>query len=99
MSEYVIQYGKRIETTQLDENGSFVTNETTVMDFRPVDNRQRFEIRVRVANQQEELAEYLRFRDETKHMRNAEFRIEHTGKANEQGYYYIVKCYTIRHDE
>lgn len=99
MSDYIIQYGKKIETTQLDEEGSTVTNETTMMDFKPVDNRQRFEIRVKVGSEKEELTEFLRFRDETRNMRNAEFRIEHTGKANEQGFWYVVKCYVIRHDE
>jgi len=99
MSEYVIQYGKKFDTVQLDGEGSFMTNEETVMDFKPVDTRQRFEIRVKVANEKEELTEFLRFRDETRNMRNAEFRVEHTGKANAEGYWYIVKCYTIRHDE
>ena len=97
--EYIIQYGKKINTYQLDEEGSFMIDETTVIDFKPVDNRQRFEIRVRVHNEKEELTEYLRFRDETRNMRNAEFAIEHTGKANAEGAYYIVKKYTIRNDE
>ena len=99
MSDYVIQYGKKLDTIPLDSEGSFLVDETTVMDFVPVDTRQRFEIRVRVKSEQEELTEFLRFRDETRHMRNAEFRIEHTGKANAEGCWYVVKCYVIRHDE
>lgn len=97
--EYVIRYGKKIETTQLDDNGSFVVSESTIMDYQPVDQRQRFEIRVKVHSDQEELTEFLKFRTETKKMRNAEFRIEHTNKANQEGCWYVIKCYTIRPED
>jgi hypothetical protein len=97
--EYVIRYGKKTETTQLDNNGSFVVSESTIMDYQPVDQRQKFEIRVKVHSDQEELTEFLKFRTETKKMRNAEFRIEHTNKANQEGAWYVVKIYTIRPED
>lgn len=94
--KYIIQYGKQIDSTILDEEGSIVIEEKTIMDFKEVDNKQRFEIRVKVFNEKEELAEFLKFRDETRNMTNVEFKIEHTKKANDQGFYYVVKCYTVR---
>lgn len=94
--KYVIQYGKQVDVTKLDEEGSIVTEEKTIMDFKEVDNKQRFEIRVKVHDDKEELSEYLQFRTDTKDMANAEFRIEHTAIGNKQGFYYVIKCYTVR---
>lgn len=50
-----IQYGKETIVVELDEMGSSMTDEVTLMDFNRVDNRQRFEIRVKVHSPQEEL--------------------------------------------
>ena len=91
-----VQFGKIVERTQLDNEGSYIETESTILNYEPVDEKQRFEVRVKVRSEQDELTEYLRFRDETRHMRNAEFGIEHSGKANTEGAYYIVKKYTIR---
>ena len=71
--KYIIQYGKQVDTTKLDDEGSYVVEEKTIMDFKEVDNKQRFEIRVKVHDEKEELSEYLQFRTDTKDMANAEF--------------------------
>lgn len=94
--EYIIQYGKQIDETKLDEEGSKVIEERTIMDFKEVDNKQRFEIRVKVHNDKEELAEFLQFRSDTKDMAHASFNIEHTAIGNKQGFYYVIKVYTVR---
>ena len=91
-----IQYGKETVIVELDEMGSTMTDEVTLMDFSRVDNRQRFEIRVKVHNQQEELTEFLKFAEATRKLSNAEFRIEKTARANAEGAWYIVKVFTIK---
>jgi len=91
-----MEYGKHITTTQIDDNGSTLEKETSYSNSDPIDVKERYEIRVRVYNAQDEMTEFLKFRDETKDMAKAEFRIEHTDKANKNGAYYIVKCWTIR---
>lgn len=97
--KYTIQYGKRREKVYLDEEGSFMIDHTVVFDYKDQTNYQQFEIRTRVNNSQQELAEYLRFRDETKDLAQAEFGIDHTKDGNEKGYYYVIKRYTIRHKD
>lgn len=94
--EYIIQYGKQVDTTTLDQEGSKVIEEKTIMDFKEVDNKQRFEIRVKVHNEKEELSEYLQFRADTKDMTHASFNIEHTAIGNKQGFWYVIKVYTVR---
>lgn len=94
-----IQYGKETIVVELDEMGSSMTDEVTLMDFNRVDNRQRFEIRVKVHSPQEELTEFLKFAEDTRNLSNAEFRIERTARANADGAWYIVKVFTIKKPE
>ncbi len=66
----------------------------TLVNGHETDIRRHYEMRVRVHSEKEELAEYLRFRDQTRAMTKVEFRIEHTAIGNEQGFYYVIKCWT-----
>lgn len=88
-----MKYGKYFEEQTLDQEGSTVTRETTVVNGEHTDIKKRFEVRIRVRDEKEELTEYLRFRDETKAMAKCEFRIEHTAIGNTQGFYYVIKCW------
>jgi len=99
MKEYIIEFGNKIETIQLDHEGSFMVNESVIQKFEPTINQQRFEIRTRVRDQKEELTEFLRFRDETKDMWNVEFQIERSKAGEKNGYYYVIKKYTIKHND
>lgn len=88
-----MQYGKYFEQNTFDDEGSTVTRETTIVNGEHTDLKKRYEVRVRVSNEKEELAEYLKFRAETKDMAKCEFRIEHTAAANDKGFYYVIKCW------
>jgi len=94
-----IEYGKTIETTVIDEEGSFIVNEIVIVKGEPADQRVQIEKRFRVSTEQEELTSYLQFRDQTRHLRDAAFRIEHKGNANRTGDYYVIWCYSIKPNE
>lgn len=94
-----IQFGKESEAKTLDENGSTVT---TVRDFlngevkRPI--KKHYEIRVRVTNQKEEQQEYLEFSDDVNRdpsKLDPYFRLEKSALGKQNGYYYVIKCYTV----
>jgi len=82
-----IDYGKIVQSTTLDDLNSqkivttniFGGNKKTVT---------RYEIRTRVMNENEELAEYVRFRKEKKN--KSEFKTEpsRSGKG-----YFVIKCW------
>lgn len=88
-----MRYGKYFEESTLDEEGSIVTRETTMVNSEPTDVKKRYEMRVRVHDEKEELTEFLKFRAETKDKPKCEFRIEHTAIGNQQGFYYVIKCW------
>ncbi len=91
-----MQFGKEEIITQLDDEGSTVTEERHIVNFKtnyPV--RKRYERKVRVKDKKEEMTEYLKFSDSldgTK--KDPSFRIESSKHGEENGYYYIVKCWT-----
>lgn len=90
-----VKYGRVEREETLDVNGSTKTVSAVVHDGNPTDVKTRYEVRVRVHNEKEELTEYLKFRNETRAMTKAEFRIEHTAIGNKGGFYYVVKCWTV----
>lgn len=70
-----------------------ITKVTTYVDSKPTDVKEIPEVRVKVVNEQEVLTEFMKFRDETRDMRKAQFRVEHTEAAEKAGHYYIVKTW------
>lgn len=92
----MIHFGKTYEVAEIDGEGSLMETETTYLSDVPIDKRLRIERRIKVYNQQEELNSYLQFRDETRNLRQAEFAIEHSAKANNEGSYYVVWKYTVK---
>ena len=88
-----IQFGHFTEEHE-DTDGNKVTMAYPIVNGQAIEVRKRYEIRVRVNSDKEELEEYIKFRTQTKDKLKAEFRIEHTAIGNEQGFYYIVKCWT-----
>lgn len=72
---------------------TIVVTDDTLRNGKIVDRRNRYEVRVRVSSAQEELTEFLKFRDETKELKEAEFRVERTKLGDELGYWDIIKCW------
>lgn len=86
-------YGKHIMTTHLDDNGSTLT---TTKGYRPVGEyvTNRYEIRVKVRNEKEELEQYLAFQKEKLGKKYPEFKIETSHTGDQEGFYYVVKAWT-----
>jgi hypothetical protein len=92
-------FGKEKTTELLDENGSTVATESNFVSgslTKPL--RHYYEIKERVISEKEEHEAYLKFSrdiqtDKTK--LDPAFKIEHTKRGDEQGYYLIAKCYTV----
>lgn len=88
-----IRYGKEIMTKTLDPNGSSLVTTTVFKDFKEFITN-RYEIRIPVKDEKEELQQYLLFQKEKQGKIKPEFRVEHSKTGDEQGYYYIVKAWT-----
>lgn len=89
-----IKYGKVERTSTIDGVGSKMIQSATMHNGNETDVKTRFEMRVRVTSEKDVLEEFLRFRIETRDMTKAEFRVEHTAIGNEQGFFYVIKCWT-----
>lgn len=91
------RYGSTKETQTIDTVGSTITVERNIVDgqtIKPI--RKHYEYRERVKDKKEEMTEYLRFSsslDDTK--LDPIFKLEHTKHGKENGYYYVVKCWTV----
>lgn len=91
-------YGAKDTTHVIDDEGSTRTTARNIVNdeiVRPV--RQRYEIKTRVHNQREEHEAYLKFSDEfarDRSMLDTYVKIEHSKVGDQNGYYYVVKCYT-----
>lgn len=99
MADTDIDYGSREFISTIDSEGSTVSRTEAIQDgkvMHPVKVRKR--IRIKVKNAQQELEEYLRFSDEVKEAgakwTDIAFGIERTRHGDQNGFYYIVKCYT-----
>lgn len=91
-----MRYGSERITTTLDAEGSTLTVETKYKEHQvmpPI--RKEYQIRIKVKDKKQELEEYLRFSDETKDKIDPQFKIEHSAIGNQQGFYYVVKVYTV----
>lgn len=91
------KYGTVVDTTQIDDNGSEMELERTFKDGVVVPpTRRRYAIRVKVHNDQEELTEHLKFKDEAKQGQKYDIatRLERSRVGDQQGFYYFVKCWT-----
>lgn len=90
-------FGKVKETIPLDDSGSTVTVERNMVKsevVKPV--RRYYEYRVRVTDRKEEMVEYLKFSDSLSEEKlDPGFRIERTKQGNLEGYYFVVKTYTV----
>jgi hypothetical protein len=82
-----MQYGKESKTVDLG-NGLIETDITEFQDFRPRHTK-RYEQRIKISDEQEEISEYLKFRRATKYNQLVEFRVEKRGKST-----YCVKIWT-----
>lgn len=94
-----VSNGSHEETKILDDNGSTESSETKYFGkgHKSYPVRHRFRIRRKVANQREEQEEYATFSDDLitdKTMLDPVFEIEHTKKGDEEGYYFVIRCYT-----
>lgn len=93
-----MEYGTIKTIVILDDNGSTETETINIHKaetIRPV--RKSYEIKHRVHNQQEEHQAYLEFSDELqrdKTMLDPCFKLEFTKIGRDNGFYYVVKCYT-----
>lgn len=92
-----MRFGIEHETTTLDNNGSTLKVTRKIHDYKIMGTTKRYEIRVKVRNEQQELEEQLRFKKELSDKglakTNTEFRTEHNRLGDEQGYYYVVKVW------
>lgn len=86
-----MNYGNIIYPKELiDDEGSYKQTKATYRKGIPFMTT-RYEVRVRVKNETEELAEIVRFIKEHPE-KSAEFRREKP-KNNNKDYYHIVKCW------
>ena len=89
------KFGKTTDQTVLDNNGSTLSKEITYKDgqaMKPI--RKRYEYRVKVYTKQDELAEFLKYQDDTEGKMDPEFRREYSSLGKKEGFHYIVKCWS-----
>ena len=94
-----MRFGTEIRVDTLDDNGSTMSVSQPIYEFKAQYSLIRKEIRIRVKSMQDELEQFLKFQQERSKLPNMvdiEFRVENPERANSGGYYYIVKCFTIK---
>lgn len=96
--EQDIKFGEVNKTRVIDQEGSTATTQVIYTDGEPkMPQRVRYEFRSRVKNERQEQQEYLDFSNEVSSnlmMLDPIFKLERTKRTLENGYYYIVRCYT-----
>jgi len=92
-----MRYGTVKETKTTDTNGSTITTETKIHDGKTVNPiRIHTSEREKVKNKKDELTEYLKFSDSlTPDKLDPRFEIERTKQGEANGFYYVVKSYTV----
>ena len=97
--EYQIKFGEVEKTRIIDENGSTATSQTIYTDGEPrTPQRVRYSIRQRVKDDKQEHQAYIDFSNEVAYdlkRLDPAFMIERTKTSLDNGYYYVVKCYTV----
>lgn len=89
------KFGKVTESQVTDDNGSTVSIETNYQNGAVRLPRYRHvEDRIRVTSVQEEMTHYLRHCEEKIGKLKSNFYTEETPLGREQGWYYVVKCWT-----
>lgn len=89
-----MQYGRVHTIRTLDDEGSTIVEESTVVNYEETDTKRHYEMRIRVTTEKEELEQFLQFRTRTKEMTKAAFLIEHTAIGNKDGFWYVILCWT-----
>lgn len=93
-----MQFGSVSKTQVIDDEGSTATRAENVrngVSLKPV--RVDYRIRKRVTSQSEEHTEYMYFSDlvsKDQTILDPAFEIERSRLGNENGYYYVIQCYT-----
>ena len=94
-----LEFGNINTTMVIDDHGSTIeTDETLANNLQKGPIKKTYNIRTRVHSQTEEHAEYVRFSDDIKRDRTMllpSFALEHNKIGDDNGYYYVVKTYTI----
>lgn len=93
-----IDYGKVTTEVAIDDEGSINNIEQTVVNGQLKSIFDHYEVRVRVTSFEQEIEEYIEFRKFTAELPNCQFKIEHTATAQKQGFYYVVKCFTVKRE-
>ncbi len=92
-----MKFGTISETRTLDGNGSTVKVERKYVDGtvnKPV--RRYYQYRTKVNNKKEEMTEYMKFSDSLDETKlDPGFSIERTTHGNVNGYYFVIKSYTL----
>lgn len=94
-----MQFGTQETTKILDDNGSTVTDKVDYKDGvakRPT--RKLYKFRERVHTREEERKKYLEFSvelEDNSNMLDPSWNIERSAIGDKQGYYYVVKSYTL----
>lgn len=92
------QFGTEETTRVIDSNGSTETLVENIRDWETVKpSRRKFAIRKKVTSQAQEFEEYYAFSDELakdKSKLEPAFRIERSKVGDDNGFYYVVRCYT-----
>ncbi len=99
IKEQTIKFGEVNKTRVIDGDGSTATTQVIYADGTPnMPQRVRYEFRTRVKNITEEQQEYDSFSNEVAYnlkMLDPVFKLERTKRSLENGYYYVVKAYTV----
>lgn len=86
-----MQYGTQKKITKVAddtnkvETTKYFASEATVSIY--------YEQRIKVANPQEEMAEYLKFCRETTPEQRVSFVVERSKRSDKNGYYYVLKSW------
>lgn len=92
-----MKFGTTTETRTLDNNGSVVNIERKYVNGsvnKPI--RRKYEYRTKVTNKKEEFTEYMKFSDSLDDSKlDPGFSIDRTVHGNANGYYFVVKSYTL----
>lgn len=90
-----IKFGSEVTRTIMDNEGSTIQTEVFFKNGEQLNATiKTWNIKVRVNNSTEEMAEYLKFRDRTKSSIDPTFKIEQSARGNEKGFWYVVMSWS-----
>jgi hypothetical protein len=91
-----MRYGSEEETKVTDDKGSTETLITKYRNYEVSTVVKKYEHRIRVRNETEELEEFLSFQKQKVNKLHPEFKIERTATSEKDGCYYVVKIWSER---